>query len=246
MCALELFKCTICQEMKLPCSFYRLVRSKISSLTCRKCKNKKNAVHNNSLTGYSSKIFINLLQDVEKYNSSHDQKIIFDIDLHDIIDRYRIQNGLCFVSGVTLTHIFCQEKYMKELYPKNMTVQIQDRNLGYVSKNIILVCISSVSENIQQLFGKKELTDSIVVGENIQQLFGKKELTDSFVVNENIKKSFGNEKSTGYFEKSTDYFEGSTDSFMVDENIQKLLGDNEFVSSLLVDENMDDLGINLC
>lgn len=104
---------------------------------CKKCQNERQRVSYSKYPQAVKLIFNCCKQNAKK------RKIQFAITVQDIDTLYKKQNGLCAITGISLTHDYMKERTEDDSHiinKHNMSIDRINNNKGYTPDNIQLVC----------------------------------------------------------------------------------------------------------
>jgi len=135
--------CKICNETKVLSEFYAngcfsdgLKKYRTS---CKKCvlsnAKTKNDIWYKSKCEKRSSSYKNFISGILNHCSKRKQNLGFDLDLMFLLDLYEKQNGLCAISGVSMTYVAGQGKVTT-----NISIDRIDSSKGYKRDNVQFVC----------------------------------------------------------------------------------------------------------
>lgn len=141
-------QCTACGKMKPLCSFRLNGRKLVDvNIKCKQCLHIKIQDYSTSLDEYIRCLSDRLRNNILHINKKETQsRIVYQINAKIIKKILSLQNGLCGICNEKLTHNKCPSKFMYELHPKNLVVEIINISEGYVANNIRLVCVTEITQ----------------------------------------------------------------------------------------------------
>jgi hypothetical protein len=133
-------KCFNCSIIKSYNEF-SLCTKDTSGLTtlCKSCTKDKRLIFMKDVRNF----LIQKMSDAKK-RTKKNNKIQFDISTEDWIAQYKKQNGICVLTGITMTWEYSSHEnsdfYSSVKYPYNISPDRIDSSKGYTKDNIQFVC----------------------------------------------------------------------------------------------------------
>ena len=128
-------KCSRCNQSKDESLFAANKTGNGLQSQCKECKSIEQAKRNSKFDNYITKMYATL-----KINAKN-RDIGINITIDDIKNKYKLQNGLCAVTGTVMTHKAERQKgTVKNHHPDNISIDRINSKIGYIYDNIQLVC----------------------------------------------------------------------------------------------------------
>jgi len=133
-------KCFRCDETK-PHTEFSLCSKDTSGLNsvCKSCTKDKRCAYMKDVRNF----LIQKRADAKK-RCNKNKKIDFDISIEDWITQYEKQNGICALTGITMTWEYSSDEnkdfYSSVKYPHNLSPDRIDSKKGYTKDNLQFVC----------------------------------------------------------------------------------------------------------
>lgn len=126
--------CSRCKVYKELSQFYKSTRNRIGyRYECKECTkiHKLISIKNTGLDGYIKKLYTDTNSRCKKTKG----RISNNLDIKDIKERFKEQNGICALSGITMTY----ERGNGRTHT-NLSIDRIDSKKDYTKDNIQLVC----------------------------------------------------------------------------------------------------------
>jgi hypothetical protein len=130
-------KCACCEMEKNISAFHSDKSSPTGLQTyCKDCQTLKTKKCTSTLNGFIKKIY----KDMHNNSKKRAKDLKIDITIEDIQELYNIQNGLCAISGLKMTHETYTYRDKEHIINRlNISIDRINSNLGYSKDNVQLV-----------------------------------------------------------------------------------------------------------